>query len=65
MLHDGMLGSDLLMPVKFTSPIQFAAIFLAVKGIQNVKDAANESGGFDASDVFTNTSEHLELAMIR
>ena len=32
------------------------AIFLAVKGIINVTDAAREDGSFDAGDVFTNSS---------
>jgi hypothetical protein len=36
--------------------IQFAAIFLAVKGIINVTDAARADGSFDASDVFLNPS---------
>lgn len=37
---------------------QFAAIFLAYKGIVNVKEAVQaEQGSFDVGDVFTNSSE--------
>jgi hypothetical protein len=35
---------------------QFAAIFLAVKGIINVTDASKAEGNFDPASVFTNPS---------
>jgi hypothetical protein len=39
---------------------QFAAVYLAVKGIINVKDAINAegTGGFDVGDVFKNASAY-------
>ena len=42
--------------------VQFAAIFLAVKGIINVKDAADAGGQLEATDVFQNPSMCCPLA---